>query len=566
MHSIWGRRRVQALVAWLGICVVAFSTGVAQAGLLPKLTSRAKPIADPRPASLPTDAALEQAGARIGVIRFESRELFDSRSGDESTSLFRLANRLHIQTRDSTVADQLLFRTGDAYQGRLLDESARVLRSTRYLRDAQVRPVAYHDGLVDIVVITQDVWTFNPGVSVGRKGGKNTSGFELQELNFLGLGTQLGIGYKSGIDRDSKSIFYRDRQLGSTWWGLSSEFSDNSDGRRAEFALDRPFYALDTPWAAGAALLDDRHVDARYDLGVVVDRYEAREKFASLYVGRSSGLRDGWVTRYRLGATLDEWRFANAPGVAAARLLPADRRWLSPWVEAEWLQDDFRTVRNRDQIEKTEDYQLGWRARARMGYSMRSLGADQDAALFELAAAKGWALSDRQTLLLDAAANGRVAGGRLAGTLVDTNARYYFRQSARRVLFLGLSGQWGTGLDANQQILLGGDNGLRGYPLRYQAGSRRWLFTAEQRFFTNWYPFQLFNVGAAVFYDMGAVAGRDPLGTRPQGILKDVGLGLRLGNSRSALGNVLHLDVAVPLDGNSSIQNVQFLIETKRKF
>lgn len=41
---------------------------------------------------------------------------------------------------------------------------------------------------------------------------------------------------------------------------------------------------------------------------------------------------------------------------------------------------------------------------------------------------------------------------------------------------------------------------------------------------------------------------------------------LRLGNKRSALGNVLHLDVAFPLDGGRSISQVQFLVQTKRSF
>jgi hemolysin activation/secretion protein len=115
-------------------------------------------------------------------------------------------------------------------------------------------------------------------------------------------------------------------------------------------------------------------------------------------------------------------------------------------------------------------------------------------------------------------------------------------------------------------MLLGGDSGLRGYPLRYQAGTGRWLLTAEQRMFSNWFPFQLFNVGGAVFMDVGQVTGRDPLGSQPQGLLKDIGVGLRLGNSRSGLGSVLHVDFAFPLDGESSIQRVQVVVETKRRF
>jgi hypothetical protein len=32
---------------------------------------------------------------------------------------------------------------------------------------------------------------------------------------------------------------------------------------------------------------------------------------------------------------------------------------------------------------------------------------------------------------------------------------------------------------------------LRGYPLRYQAGERRSLLSAEERFYTNVYPWRL---------------------------------------------------------------------------
>jgi outer membrane protein assembly factor BamA len=391
------------------------------------------------------------------------------------------------------------------------------------------------------------VWTLNPGISFGRKGGANTSGLQVEELNFLGLGTQLGVGYKSGVDRDSKTAFYRDRQLGSSWWDLSARFSDNSDGRRGAFSLERPFFALDTRWAAGLLLNDDRRIDSRY-------------------IGRSAGLRNAWVRRWKLGASLDQGSFAHAANAPPSQQLPAQRDLLYPWAEAEWLQDEFRTERNRDQIEKTEDVALGWRARLQLGYASTALRSDRNAVMLAAAVSKGRVLSERQTLLLDLSAHGRIERGAFADSLVAAESRYYFRQSPRRLFFASLAAQWGQNLDAGRQILLGGDSGLRGYPLRYQAGTGRWLFTAEQRVFTNWYPFQLVHVGGTVFYDMGQTWGQDPFTSRSQGLLKDVGIGLRLGNSRSALGNVLHIDVAFPLDGDSSIKRVQFVVETKRRF
>jgi hemolysin activation/secretion protein len=127
-------------------------------------------------------------------------------------------------------------------------------------------------------------------------------------------------------------------------------------------------------------------------------------------------------------------------------------------------------------------------------------------------------------------------------------------------------------LDPELQLLLGGDNGLRGYPLRYESGTSRAFFTIEQRFFTDWYPFRLARVGAAVFADAGRTWGNgarqtDPANLRPDpGMLSDVGFGLRLGNTRTGLGNVLHVDFAFPLKNIAGIQKFQFLVQTYKSF
>jgi hemolysin activation/secretion protein len=120
--------------------------------------------------------------------------------------------------------------------------------------------------------------------------------------------------------------------------------------------------------------------------------------------------------------------------------------------------------------------------------------------------------------------------------------------------------------DLDHQLLLGGDNGLRGYPLRYQSGKASVLFTAEERFFTTWFPFRLYQIGAAVFADAGRTWGDDVAGQAPLGWLADAGVGLRIGNSRSGLGNVLHVDLAVPLNRQPGIDSVQLLIETRGSF
>jgi outer membrane protein assembly factor BamA len=535
-------------------------------GILPGATARVTREASRRPADLPSDAELAAAGARIGEIRIRPLDIFDTSIPEEDTALFRLANKLHIRTRESVIADQLLFESGQPYDGRLLQESARLLRDTRYLYDARIEPVALRDGVVDVEVVTNDVWTLNPGVSFGRKGGKNTSGFELEELNLLGLGTQIGVSRNQDIDRTSTLFKYRDRQLGRSWWSLALDYADNSDGKRKGIVLDRDFYALDTRWAAGSAFLDDERIDSRYDRGEVVDEYRVRQKAATVYGGWSRGLVGGEVLRWRAGYTYDDRQFDGVPGSKLPSDVPPDRKLAYPWVSAEWIQDDFRETRNRDQIERTEDFAYGWRARGRIGYASTGFGSDRDAVVFDGRVSRGFSWGRNNSLLMEASFDGRHEDGQFRDLLLEAEARYYRRHSERRLSFASLTVAVGHELDADRQVLLGGDNGLRGYPLRYQGGEGRWLLTLEQRFYSNWYPFRLVNVGGAVFADVGAAFGANPYGSEVRDTLADVGFGLRLGNSRSGLGNVLHLDVAFPLSADKSIKNVQFLVETKRSF
>ena len=560
------RRPARRLWGALALTMLGGSLQYANAGLLPSVTSRTSQALHERPPGVPDDAELEAADAVVGEVTIVVRDLFDTSRPEENTSLFRLANRLHAETRQGTVRRQLLFAPGVRYEGRQLAETARLLRSQRYLRDAWVRPVGWHDGEVDIEVEVQDVWTFNPGLSFGRKGGNNSTGFEIEDLNLLGTGTQVSLARKSNVDRDSTRFVLRNRHLGRSRWSFDAEWEDNSDGLLRALRVERPFYALDTRWTAGALTARREEIESRYDLGNVTDQYGLRAQQGSAWIGWSAGLRDTHVTRYRLGFTVDETTFETVTLPAATQLRPADRRLAYPWFEIERAEDSFLTEFDRDQIGRTEDVALGLQTRLRVGVLDRSWGADRSGVIFAASASRGWQISDRQTLQWATALRGRLEDGAARDTLLGASAQYYFRQSPRRVLYLGLETLTGFELDADRQVLLGGDNGLRGYPLRYQSGTSRWLFTAEQRLFSNWYPFRLFNVGGAVFFDMGRVTGTDPLGSSPRGLLKDVGVGLRLGNGRSALGNVIHIDLAVPLDRDASIDNVQFLIETKRSF
>ena len=150
--------------------------------------------------------------------------------------------------------------------------------------------------------------------------------------------------------------------------------------------------------------------------------------------------------------------------------------------------------------------------------------------------------------------------------MLNFSARYYRQQSGRGLFFASIAGDTITNGDPGNQFLLGGDNGLRGYPLRYQSGTHRVLMSIEQRAYTTWFPFRLFRVGGAAFFDLGRAWEGINQNTANPGWLSDVGVGLRIFSDRVAFGKVLHLDIAFPLNSDPAIASYQFLVKTKTSF
>jgi hypothetical protein len=544
--------------------MAGLKVALAALALLPLAIIAQAGAAPPTAAALPDDATLEAAGARVGKITVITREIFDVSDPRENYALYRLANRLHRTTRDGAVQEQLLFHTGDRYQARLLRETERNLRQLEFLREPRVRPVAWHDGLVDIVVETHDVWTLQISPSYARSGGRNEASFEVKDVNLLGFGKTLAAGYSKGVDRNSTYFEWRDPAVFYGHWKDVIHWAQNSDGHDRSLQVYRPFYSLDVHHAGGLTWSDGIGTDTRYRLGDEYDHYHHALRLFDLQAGWSPGLRAGHVLRLTGGWHEERDDFnpefnGDPPVNAALAPIPADRDLVYPFVQLEWLTDDFETTRNREQIARTEDVQLGPTAMLQLGYAAPAFGADRHALIASGRVGCTWQLTRDQQLSAEAGFSGRLEQGRVTDLRSGLKAAWFWRTSRRTLTHVLLAGDTGQALDLDHYFLLGGDNGLRGYPLRYQQGSSRAQFSIEERLFTDWSLWRLLDVGGAVFFDTGRTYGGNPVGAPQLGWLRDVGIGLRLGNNRSSLGNVLHVDVAAPLDGQD-IKRLQLLV------
>jgi hemolysin activation/secretion protein len=549
-----GRLRRQALSLAVA-CVVALGAGL-------PMPTPAQPVAN----APPTFPELEAVQARIGEVRVRTEDVFDTQDAKEAGALYRWANALHIQTRTGVIENALLFKRGDPVSVAVIDETERLLRGERYLYDVQIRPTAYRDGVVDIEVVTRDSWTLVPGLSAGRAGGENTSGIRLREYNFLGTGTTLGIGHSNGVDRSSNQLLVSNDRVFGSRTAATLSLASNSDGERYAASVVRPFYSLDATWGAGATAVKDNRIDAVYNAGNVVSEYRHRQQQAEVFAGWSRGRVDGWVQRYSVGVSLLDDAFELEPGRTAPSALNADERLVGPFVRYELIEDRYAKVINRDMIGVPEFLALGLASTVQLGWASTALGSSHDALLYQASVSRGFVPSPEQTLLASASIEGQYTDGHVRKQLFGVEGKYYLQQSKRWLFYAAASGDMLTNPDVLDMLLLGGDNGLRGYPLRYQAGDKRALLTLEERIYSNLFVWNLFRVGAAAFVDVGRAWGGPHVNNVNPGWLADAGVGLRLSSVRLSTKDIVHIDIAFPFNATPDIKKVQVLVKGKASF
>ena len=521
------------------------------------------------PPELPSLGELEQRGAAIGRINLELENVFNLSNPGEDKRLYRWANRVHQTTRPSVVEDILLFESGEPLLEQVLAESARLLRERGFVADAEITASSYDPvrNTADVNVWMRDSWSLEPDLKYSRSGGENEYALGLVEDNMFGLGKSMTLSYSSDIDRDMRFFSYEDDNLFGSRKQLRAAIADLSDGRQFRFSAGRPFFSFDTRWSIMGETLDDRRVDSIYDLGEVIDEFRHDTRRISIYGGRSRGISDGVTKRWIAGLSFDENEFEEAPGFGPPLLLPENRRLIYPWAGFQWIGDDYRQVSELNDMGRIEDIALGLNLFARIGVASPELDSDRRAILVDFSADRGWEpLGPGSLALFSASAISRVEGNEYLNTVISLSGSFMRRNFGDELFLASLTTVFASKLDPENQVLLGGDNGLRGYPLRYQSGEQSALLSLEQRFYTDWYPFRLIRVGYAFFFDAGRVWGDDPRNTPNLGTLYDIGVGLRLTSPRSSGRAVVHLDLAFPINAPADIDDVQIVIEKRASF
>ncbi|MDQ3605508.1 MAG: BamA/TamA family outer membrane protein [Gemmatimonadota bacterium] len=514
---------------------------------------------------------------RISELFIDNRSVFDLSDPDQDDRFqwaFRLANRLHVPTREEVIRRELLFDVGDCLDPALMEESERILRRSAFIARVDIFAVRQPDGSNHVVVDTQDDWSTKVEVQMEQGTGMRPSGFRVGEDNLFGTGRRVSAFYLRSFEERVYGATYLDPQLFGTRWQAGAEAGRTQLGYLFSESLIYPFVGETGRWGVRQEVRHhDRYLEflSEREEGLVGVLFPERRRGFDLGAAIRRG-RPGRLTL--LGAMLaGEW--ISYPG--EARLSSDDGTELDSLpsfpgmdsvgsVRAMLLtgRRNVYYVRRRalDSVTGTEDVRLGLEVELGVGRSLAWLSTADDVSLdFGLFGAgevmPGLLAGTQLRLEGKHEASALAEGDTWRDVFGQFDAWVYLRPSDESrhtwVAALAAAGGWNTRVPF--QLTIGGATGLRGYPRHIFPGAQRAVISLEQRSYLGW-PFpQLFDLGTVAFVDAGRTwAGDVPFGVDSP-VRANVGLGLR-GALPPGSPSTFRLDLAAPIQSSLRVSDL----------
>ena len=526
------------------------------------------------------EAVAECEVGRVTNIFVDNRPIFQLDELSEGSPLrwmYRLANALHITTRESFILREILFEQDDCLDPFLLGESARILRQYPFITDADVFPVEQPDGTYHVVIDTQDRWStqFDLGVSIDQ--GLQLERMELTEQNLIGQGI-LAEAYfaRRREQRDAGFRVEQPRLLG-TRADARFGYGRTRVGNFLEQELTYPFVG-EVGRIAAREVYSRRDRLYTYATGGGADFTQLllpfQEEWLELSLAARLG-RPGRLTLFGLGLSRDRLEFGGFPGdleavfdndfgatvpasgdaqaVVGGQLLSTATTRLNLMLGRRQVR--YARPRGLDSHDGDLDVPLGLDVGLTIGRSIGAFGVgdlgSHDDVLTRFRFFAGHAPGD-SFVFFNVAAQGRrpFEGDGWRDLFGEVDLYTYLRSETLRghTLFLRASATGGWSVETPFQLTLGGREAVRGFYEEDAPGAQRLLFTLEDRIFLRWPAPDLMDFGFTLFADAGRMwAGDVPYGV-DTGWRGTLGFGLRVGFP-TRTRNVGRIDIAFPVGG-----------------
>ena len=423
----------------------------------------------------------------------------------------------NTNTRENVILRELLFQEGDVYIEADKIESERILRQKAYIGSANIEP-RWNASLetVAIHVNITDLWSlkgaFDPLPLLNPEGGK----FLLagKDYNLFGSGHFMQFSYEGEIEREEETRhFIRGRyqmpRLLNSHWNFNGQFEQRLEGdtwtsllERPQyiFLLERPQYSLKSRWSARLQVSELIHRRRWYEKGVKTDIFEGNLQTASGNILRYFGDRER-QNYIGLWAKSQRSRYELIETFGESEAAPSNRDIKRVGITVGRKRVAYHKTRFLRKMGQEEDFFTGSQYAFSIGYASPLYGSDMAESYAGFTGVSAWTQGNHilsTTLInLSTSFTTRIERSKIQLQTVwyyidvfnTGNDIYAVDKGFRKNGFLDfhqtIVAQFKTemqfGWSGEDQVILGSDNGLRGYDPQQFNGEKMMLIRIESR-------------------------------------------------------------------------------------
>ncbi|NOZ45574.1 MAG: hypothetical protein GXO79_02210, partial [Chlorobi bacterium] len=201
-------------------------------------------------------------GYPIKTISIKKLQVFGPSVYDTNITIqkwyIKKANQLHINTRTIILKKSLLFKEGQQLNPIDISESERIIRSLPYIRDVKIYVKPDETGnYVDIIVITQDLWTLGVEVEMTNI---NSAVIDVFNKNIAGLGHQqtntIYYNYKDN-NYNGYNGYYKIKNQFGAFINTELNYYNRYQNEKIRLNISRGFYTPQIKYAGGFTIMQN---------------------------------------------------------------------------------------------------------------------------------------------------------------------------------------------------------------------------------------------------------------------------------------------------------------------
>lgn len=224
----------------------------------------------------------------------------------------KTGNRIHLKTKKLAIRNLLLFRENKPLDSLLINESARLIRSQKYIRSVRIdlKLSEKNSDSVDVFIRAIDSWSLIPKGSVSS----SRSSFELNEKNFMGIGHEFKNKFINRFSdgKNAYNLDYTVPNIKNSFIKTTFKYNidlDNYYGKSID--INRPFYSPFAKWAGGIYFDQQFRKDTLQDTNLVYAQQNFKYNSQDYWIGHAFSIFKGNTEKNRTTNLIVSGRYLN---------------------------------------------------------------------------------------------------------------------------------------------------------------------------------------------------------------------------------------------------------------